>query len=295
MNDLITTVLIPYIPTNYRNYTLAHLFEHIIISEFDNGIGGLTTNDYIMLFCSKCSNEEVVETMESLKIEEVNIERNREKIRSEIIKSMKVRNEIFFRKVWDGTIYEKSPVGTESEINIISRKDLIGMQKKVIKGTIYIYNNYKISIFNKHVDKNNYKIKKINIINKSTFKHDKNYYKRIIFEGESDIFNLICEMLSFFDPNRYVQLIEKKQLSTIILERDFIFPEYNELITLKTKCLKEIQRVNLLLDKSYFHKSMKELISFFYHNKIISDRIKYIFNIDDKEIIESILFLKKNY
>ncbi len=253
---------------------ISHLFEHIAISKAYKSKGavritGHTTEDYIVLFSFNFFPEEFFALMNGMSFEAENTEQEKDVLIREIEREEHNEEEGFFKFVWSGTNYEKSPLGTIEAARGITPEILEEFRLKVVDMPLFFYKN--------HVEDG------LEIINPEAFSctppEDFTIYQR--FEGAFDDRNyrifyftgwveqmfLLKYILDVKNPELRIHVSEKKKSSAFIVEEGVIWPSAEEIDELRTQACDAIKKDEEQI-KSYFpERALNELESVFFYNK----------------------------
>jgi len=274
--------LFPSGSSNEEKIGISHLFEHIIIKKI-HAKYGLTTEDYFIIFTSNLSHLEMVENLKKMVFDNAELGIEKEFLIKEIEKKKNNPGEIFFRNIWRDFKYSKSPLGKKQDIQRVSILDILNLKNKIIK-TGFISTNEKSQIisFKEFKCGYNYKCAEITFIKKKAYKN----YSIIFFKNAIEYMYLLERILRQKNPNKHIQLSEKKDISAFIMEKGIIFPNIKELIKLKEYSQKQIWNELNLIALNFYNRAINELESYYYYNLSWQQRINCFLNITNFNLIE---------
>jgi hypothetical protein len=274
----------------------SHLFEHLLVRALRKYFvyaSGFTTEDYIILFCSKIKPPAFLNVIEGMKFDENDLYTDKEIIIKEIEEGKSIEAELFFSEVWRNTKYMKSPLGSIDYVKKISPGDLIELKDKIIGSEILCYefegNITDLSGNFKPGEKNN---NDFNILDKFEIKYKNNLFDIFYIKGGIEKFYLLEKILGMKYPGRHIQINEKKRMSSFIIEKGLRYPVLEEISNLYGEALKLIENEINEIKKSFYDRALNELESIFFYNSTWLNRLEILFNIKDLHLFKVIDKLK---
>ncbi|MBN2260740.1 MAG: insulinase family protein [Clostridiales bacterium] len=259
-----TGILIPVGSSNDSIIGTSHLFEHLLLSNFNNsGQFGFTTEDYIAIIVKHCEYLYLLDLIRKMRISNKEIRKEKNKIMLEIEEKRKSISEIFFKIIWADTIYQNSPLGCAHSINAIQRLDLIKKKEQILKLPIYTNNKQKEIAYN--IKESVARGALFTVLFKRSLSINKREYGVIYFLNDLDYLILATEILKIANPNKHIQISIKKKLCAIIIQWGSVFPEYRNMNAFMTKA---IQKMNIEINKmneNVFKRILFSLESFYYY------------------------------
>lgn len=285
--DFDTALLIPIGSSQEKIYGISHLFEHILISEIKN-TGGFTTEDYIFLYGNNINFEKFLDALMKIEMDKINLKRQKDIIKKEIERNKNARNEKFFKKTWEKTIYEKSPLGTVKSVEKINIKDLIYLKEEVLNLPLYFYNKRnKLNVINGKIINRKSNGKFCILFNKN-FSYEDILYKVIYFKNEIEKMFVVEKILQLKNPERYIQISEKREMNAFIMEKNCLFPDLCEIISLREKVLKNLKKEIYQIRQNFLEIALNELESIYFYNIPWDERIDRLFHVSNNDILELI-------
>lgn len=274
---------------------ISHLLEHLLIFELIDRCAGVmidghTTEDYVILFCPYLSLENIIQTLRSMVLANANLETHKERLKKEIEAELANREEFFFRFVWEGSDYEKSPLGKADRVDTISGAALDTLRCRLLQETIFGYTQGGgVTILNPaaaaQVQPQPLPPVPIDWVKNKPFGERR--YDICYFNRDIEVFYLLERMLKLLNPDKHIQLSEKKKMSALILEKGTRFP-IDQVKAVKQKALEQIT-VEVSEIKSNFEESaLNELESMFFYGCPWPERCRRLFRTTDLRITELI-------
>jgi len=96
---------------------------------------------------------------------------------------------------------------------------------------------------------------------------------------------LLERILRLRNPDRYIKLSEKKDLSAFIIEKGTIFPNTKDLIRLIEYSQKQIWHDIILISNNFYNRAINELESIYFYNLSWQQRIKNFSNVTNFNFI----------
>lgn len=280
---------------------ISHLFEHIFVKILHNHYPysypklpayGHTTEDYVILFCRHFTVEDIMQTLERMNIEEINLENQKDILKEEIKRETSNREEFFFRFVWEGTNYEKSPLGSIARVDTITAAILEDFRRQLISKNILFYSREKgIEILNLSNSENSPAPgKPLSLPIAQTWKMNRpfreKWYNIYFFDRDIEAFYLLERVLKELNPARHIQLSEKKRMSALIVEKGADFPLGQNISFLKEKAFEGINKDLADIKANFREQAVNELESVYFYGQQWQDRVARLFNTTENQLSE---------
>lgn len=273
---------------------ISHLLEHYFILQLREKylhakVTGHTTEDYIILFCTSLTPETIIQTMRAIRFDDALLEKRKLGLKHEIEIESSREEEYFFRFAWAGTPYEKSPLGTIEQVDIITVDTLDIFRRRLLLKNFFFYSPGST----------------VKILNPSTPKplppdpvppipiawhRDKTFqgkqYDICYFNRHIEEFYLLERMLKSLNPQMHIQLSEKKLMSALIMEQGTRFPTAQQVESLKPVVLSEIVREVSAIKSNLMESALNRLESMFFYNLPWSRRIQRIHQTSNGQLLE---------
>ena len=278
---------------------ISHLYEHITISKAYKSkegarVTGHTTEDYIVFFALNFSPEEFVALMDGMSFEPENTEEEKDVLIREIEREQHNEEEGFFKFVWSGSNYEKSPLGTVEAARGITPEILEDFRLNVMDMPLFFY-------------KANTEAP-LQIVNGDAFTcecpEDFNLYQRregefedvayhiFYFEGWVEQIYLLKYVLEAKNPDCRIHVSEKKKSSAFILQEGAQWPAADEIEGLKSTAITAIKKDVEQIKDHFPELALNELESVYFYNKRWMDRIQAALETETSQLLEIIEKLK---
>jgi hypothetical protein len=303
-----TVCLLPTGSANESIEGLSHFFEHFFIGQLrsiskKNKITGHTTEDYVILFCYGLTPADVMDGLvclrrpfgESLfekssaktfaKLSDL-LSYHKKRLREEIEEEQANREELFFRFVWRGTGYEKSPLGTPSGIDAINIDVLERFCQGLLKKEIYFYTLEKgVQIFNgpaggvREPEPGSEPVKCL-----TGKAYENTDYDIYYFKGDIERLYLLARILKHLNPGRHIQLSEKKNMTALIVETGSVFPSRDNIGNLREQALAGIKEDIAEIQTNFSERALNELESMYYRGIKWQERIERLIQVTDHRL-----------
>ncbi|HLP46969.1 MAG TPA: hypothetical protein VK469_13530 [Candidatus Kapabacteria bacterium] len=274
---------------------ISHLLEHFLIFELIQHYAGVnldghTTEDYVILFYRNLTLENIIETLRSMDFDNVRLNTHKERLKKEINVNLTNREEFFFRFVWEGTIYEKSPLGLPERVDMISSEIMDAFRCWLLKEYIFGYTQaggLKISNPSTDIPFQRQPLPQVPIqfVKKNKHFQDR-WYDIYYFNRDSEAFYLLERMLKLLNPQKHIQLSEKKKMSALILEKGICFPTRDQVKTLKKKALAKIIAEISEIESNFEELALNQLESMFFRGYSWPERIEFLLQTTENHLSE---------
>ncbi len=270
---------------------ISHLFEHMLISELDrygNGlkIRGHTTEDYVILFCMGLNPEGVMDVLQRMRFAAERIAYHKKILIDEIEQESANDEEAFFYFVWQGTEYEKSPLGTVEATAGITPDKMEELRQGVLKKPIYFYRS---SAGLEIINGNGQMVPASpapNITWRRNISFRERGYDICYFNQHIETFYLLTRVLKNLNPDKHIQLSEKKRMSALVLESGTTFPTARSIGPLRREALKDIDAHLLGIRANERERALNELESVYFYGRSWPERIKDLMATADRHLLE---------
>ena len=220
---------------------LSHLLEHYLIKTYydkdsDINLMGFTNEDYIILFGKKFNAQNLIDTLREMTFTDEPVERTKMGLIKEINAESAKQEEHFFKEIWSGSMYQKSPLGRIPQVEKVSCNDLEVLRSQLMSRQIYIYFLSKgVEVCNSSINsgQNENAVSPPSPLPSplpTTFTWRRNIrfgqrqYHIYYFNRDIESFYLISRVLQFYNPEKHIQLSEKKYMSALIIQNGTEFP-----------------------------------------------------------------------
>lgn len=277
MDEAIHLILIPSGSMNEKIPGISHLYEHLLIQQLlgfqddpDSDISGYTSEDYILLCTTILTPKDFIKAIQNFKPEKHFIFREKRKIKNEIHKKNGDDSERFFQMVWRGTPYEKSPMGTESGIESLDEEALSGFAGQIQAKNLFFYS---------HPGRLSVKKKKDPIPLTNRRPHpagwsDRPDYSIFFFSRHIEKIHLIRSILQIANPEKHIQVSEKKTLCALVIEKGVKIPPFNHIKGIQKKALIKIEEEVEEMKRDPVSLGINELESIYFLRSSWTQRLK---------------------
>lgn len=289
--------LLPYGSANERVKGISHLFEHILISELclrykPLKIRGYTTEDYVVLFCTNITSREVVQTLQQKSFIKEDLELDKKDLIEEIKSESSKEEEAFFSFVWQGTVYEKSPLGTVKGVDTITSIMLRDFRAELLKNRLFFYNcSCGLQIINR--DEFTPSFSPGLIISHRRYKaFQGKHYNIFYFNHSIESLHLLLKILKDLNPDKHIQLSEKKEKSALIFETGTRFPTNCHMEPLRERALLGLRHDLSIIKINVKERALNELESVYFYDRSWRQRIKKLFQTTNRQLLEMVEKIK---
>lgn len=269
---------------------ISHLFEHIMISKLHHDhnpliASGHTTEDYVILSCKGITSREIINTLQQMKFKGEEVDRHKGVLIKEIERESVNDEEAFFRFLWQNTSYEKSPLGTVEDVAIITSGMLETMRLELLEKPLFFYSDaadLEISNGNGQSPPS-MPVLNISWLRNKTFRdrsYDICYFNRSI-----EAYYLLTRILKDLNPDKHIQLSEKKDVSALILETGTRFPTSSNIDSLRENACREIGSDLSEIRSNIAERALNELESVYFYGKRWQRRIRQLFQTGDRQLL----------
>lgn len=283
-----TVCLLPTGSAQESDRGISHLFEHIFITTTHRScprarVKGHTTEDYVILFACHISPREMKRVLESmvLSVEEVEIEKKI--LVREIERERHKEEEFFFKFVWEGTQYEKSPLGEIQSVGAIGLDRLEDLRKR-LQQLFFFTGDSGVDII-PPLPAGGMPAGTLALHRKKSARFDDKEYDIYYFSGEVEAMYLLERILKPLNPRHHVQLSEKKIESALIVEKGARFPGRGEISSGREEALRQIDRELAAIRGNFEERALNELESVYFYHTPWSDRIDRLFQTTDNRLL----------
>ncbi|MEA3295821.1 MAG: hypothetical protein U9Q27_01595 [Patescibacteria group bacterium] len=119
------------------------------------------------------------------------------------------------------------------------------------------------------------------ILKKSRQFYNKNVKFSVVWSPDLSI----EKIFRFKNPQKYIQLTEKREMSALIIEKGCIFPKDYEINPLKVNALVEIKKEIERIRNNFLERALNELESIYFYNKSWVERIDKLLHTSSGDII----------
>ena len=289
-NNLSSSFLLPIDSSEEEMSGVAHLLEHVLIVFIEHVLGqakniGQTVEDYIMLLCDGIELETFLDILNDLRFNDDIVNTEKEMIRSELKFRGRGYNEIFFRKVWENTDYEKSPLGDLMTLSDIGIRELETLKRKILRNKILNFSKKSgINIGNPCKENDSIKKADMSFLRSKHLLCFEKEYKILFFDKIKEEVFVLVQVLKILNPNKHIQISEKLTESALIIENDCMYPKFQEIKELKKEAMRIITNEIAEIKESFYYLSINELESRFFYNKSWKTRIKLLRKTNDRAL-----------
>lgn len=272
---------------------ISHILEHILIGKFlylnsESLVGGHTTEDYVILYCRKLYLTRIINTLKKIHVTSDELEFEKKKISFEIEDKSFMKAESFFRFVWQGTCYEKSPLGTADEVKRVSVKDIKDLWYQLLDKRWFFFSQEKgMEIVNKRIPIKKKETKQNIWLKKECIYRDK-FYHIAYFSSRTEEMYLLGIILQALNPDNHIQLSEKRDQSALIMEKGTIFPCKLNITSLREAAIREVEELIIEIKNNFYEIALNELESHYFYDKPWSVRLETLKKTSEKQILDII-------
>jgi len=244
-----------------------------------------TTEDYVFI-TGIITPQQVMDEFYRLKFDEESLNLQKNCLTDEIIRESPNFREFFFSFAWEGTNYEKSPLGIIEELNPITPDVMETFKQELLMKPVYFYTR----------DKGIETVENTSCITRQekeslpfilpvpfTWRRDKVFrgvsYDIFYIDRDIEVFYLIERVLKLVNPSKHIQLSEKRKMSALILESGTCMPKQGDIEFLRKKVLEGINEDIESIGKHFRERAVNELESIYFYNKKWEERINELFGV----------------
>lgn len=281
---------------------ISHLFEHMMIEELHRRggteVNGLTTEDYVILFCGGISPGKILTTLQNLPVDAKALEARKKSLAHEIKQEQENGLNGFSRFIWQGTAYEqyeRNPLGEVEAIESITPEVMEEFKRRMIKKELFFYTDNGLERVNGigcgWVDRS--EPAEVEWERNRTF-NDTTYDIGYV-TGNMDVFFLLVQILANWDINKDKRIIfnEKKRAAALIMESGTALPTGEMLPGLRQRALLDMARQVSAVRVNFRDNAINELESVFYCGQSWYRRIQRLFHIPTAELIGQLEKIRK--
>jgi hypothetical protein len=272
------------------NQGISHLFEHILIARShrlfpQSRVRGHTTEDYVILFGRGLTAVDMGRVLKEMSLAPEEIESEKEGLIGEIEQERHREEEFFFRFVWQGTDYEKTPLGQIEAVRAIGVALLEGLRAQLLHMPLYFYTGDSgLQIVNPPAAAG-MPPTSLNIRRRRSEPFGDTHYHIYYFNGQIEAMYLLERVLKKANPDHHVQLSEKKRESALIVQQGARFPTGDTISSLKESVLREIRHEVSGIQENFDEKALNELESVYFYNTRWSQRLDRLFRTSDRQLL----------
>lgn len=260
---------------------ISHLFEHMVIFRLLHdypraSVFGHTSEDYIVLFCRGLDHRDVTESLRQMTFQPGEVQRHKQMLIKEIERESLNSEEAFFSFLWQGTPYEKSPLGTIKNVRKISPAMLESFRWQITEKPLFFYDSRS-------------GLKTVNpgpaaapglllglqprrdavYRNGAAERHMDIFY----FNDSIEALHLLVKALKILNPDKQIQLSEKKRAGAFVMEKGVRFPTGAVLPPLRRQALEALQNEAAAIKKNPEDRALNELESIYFYGKSWQERM----------------------
>lgn len=277
---------------------ISHLFEHILVTHLDSLDGHYilkahTTEDYIFI-AGHTSKDQILQSIKSLELDQSTLLTHKEQIKEEICKCSNYLRENFFSTIWQGTSYQRTPLGSVETIESITISHIQDLIKTVLNNPIFFYThlnevetNFDSRLQPSFDESISMVLPKPFTLKKEKINGERSYYI-YFFNNKLEEFYLIQHILKIANPGKHIHLSEKRKMSALVFEEPLRIPQSNDLKILKDKALQEMIAITDSIKSNFPERALNEMESIYFYDKSWESRINRLFHISPSELIELI-------
>lgn len=292
-NDPMTVCLLPTGSAWEGVPGISHLFENLLTNELrqrgSSHIQGITTEDYVILFCHDISPGKILNTLHDLPMDPLLFEKIKNGLIDKLEYQKANQNTGFFRFVWKNTSYEqyvKNPLGEVDDIRSITLELMEEFKRRISKKELFFYTNDGLERINGIGCGWGERTEPAEV----SWEKDREY-KNTRFDigcltGNIDVFYLLIKIISQWDENKSkrIQYSEKKRAAAFVLESGTSFPPTNVLPRLREKAILDIARQVTAVRVNFVDNAINELESVFFSGQPWYRRVQKLFHVPLSEI-----------
>ena len=275
---------------------LAHLFEHLLVNHIRDSLKrslfGYTTEDYILIFCQGVDRGDFIKGLKSMKQVPGELLKEQNSVIREIEEKGAQPGEIFFREVWTGTRYEKSPQGTKESITDITFKDITDLKEYILENNIYSFSVTRgiyVSTSSSLISRQKEKLP----ANKSFRYRESNYIVHFASDHIKQ-WQIIEKILQLKNPTFHIQLSQKKEMAALVLEKGCNIPYDSELNFYFDRAVSALLEDFRLLEKKKVQLGVAELRNIYFYNQKWSDYVLLLPKVPKEAIKKKIETLRNH-
>jgi hypothetical protein len=227
-----------------------------------------------------------MQVLRKMSFEKEEIDDHKETLLHEIERKSANGEEVFFSFVWQGTAYEKSPLGTAAGVNTVTAGMLEDLREEILKRQLFFYNHASgLEIINGH----RYKPPPrpgFDIPRSRSKTFQGKHYDICYFENCSAPCHLLVRILKNLNPGKHIQLSEKKEMSALILETGTTFPGKHNIGPLRKEARQQLDRDISEIKANKNEIALNELESFYFYGKPWQDRIAELDRTGDQQLLD---------
>lgn len=221
--------------------------------------------------------------------------------KKELIEEIKIQSgkekEAFFRFVWQGTGYEKSPLGTAAEVNTITPAVLDDLRHKILSRDTFFYSKTTgLEIRNGHEKEASLSP----FLSTIPWRRETTYHgcgssrccSICYFNNNIEVLYLLTRVLKNLNPAKYIQLSEKKMMSALILETGAKLPGKNNIRPLLEETGRQLHIEIIRIKKKTGLRALNELESVYFYGRRWQERIKKLLQTSELELLDLVEKLK---
>lgn len=247
-NNLLAVLL----PTGSESETargISHLYEHLLLAQINTRAPGLlwghTTEDYIVLFFEKLSAGEIIPMIRGAVFGPDEMGRQYKKLQAELHREKENKDEAFFRFLWQGSRYERSPLGDIREIFGVTPGELEAFRDRLSQEDWYYFTAGEGVQAVTHDNEPESGPEALTAMNQGArWRKDVRFngktYDICYFSRDIEEMVLVRQMLKSLNPGRHIRLSEKKKCSALIMEKGICYPDAAAIPSLKEESLQVI-------------------------------------------------------
>lgn len=285
----VTTCLLPTGSACEQARGISHLFEHIFIAklyrDYDSAVvSGYTTEDYVILFCYGIGPGEITATLRGMTLTGEELRGHKRLLIAEIERESGKEEEAFFRFLWQGTAYEKSPLGTVADVSRITTGMLEDFRSKLSASPLFFYGRERgVEIVN-GVGNPCSTSPLLSIDWRRDTLFAGRHYHICYVDRRIEAIHLVTRILKESNPDKHIQMSEKKMKSALILEAGTRFPEDCDIGVLRKKSLEKINHDISGIKANFAEKALNELESLYFYGRSWLERIGEMFKTTEPKL-----------
>lgn len=287
-----TALLIPNFYREQMINGLFHLYEHIIVHEFEEveTLHGFTAEDYIFLYFREFSPDAILDRLKNMDFSKIDLTMEKRVLSYEFERERNNEEEDFFKKIWAGTCYEKSPLGDVPEIEKkTTTTDLMGLHEKVMNNPQFFYEKEKgLTIIDNSMSTTNMMSKEFLLTGKSSVSDDGRALTVCYFEGNIEPLFIIEKYIKERNPGKVVQVSEKKEMAALIIEEGCSFPAEDNISTIKKYILMQLKEDIKVIRRNFVDTALNELESIYFYGIPWQERLDYLDKLPEEQILKTV-------
>ncbi len=287
---------------------LFHLYEHIIVHKLIGveTLHGFTAEDYIFLYFKNFSPSNIIDCLQGLDLNKIDLDMEKRVLSAEFERERNNEEEHFFRTIWQGTGYEKSPLGDVLEIEAkTTTADLAELHEKVMKHPQLFYEKDKgLTIVNQnrhvigcpkipgehkvhpYVRPENFRAD-CTLIEKRVTSYKEKTLKLFFFKGNIEPLYIMEKYLREQNPGKMVQISEKKEMSVFIIEEGCFFPAADNIGQIKKYVLAQLKQEIKGIKENFVDRALNELESMWFYDMPWTQRCDRLLRIPDEQLLKT--------